>query len=217
MLEYRLDYFSYFGTSARTTLSDAERRAGLVPAFTVLEGKPLTEITTGESPLVDTVTLPVKGQGTVAVKLKPSHYLAITLSPSQQLKEGETALQLEVTNKTAKFYAVTTTTKEEIIEASFPKGVDAAKLIPEVDDLFWLSVDQKNGFIRYGKTYRAAAVTYLLAKVVVEDELEKPGPFNWIKKLKHVSISCCDPQEANVSFLFESLLISFHTSHFLGA
>jgi hypothetical protein len=214
MLEYRLDYFSYFGTSARTTLSDAERRAGLVPAFTVLEGKPLTEITTGESPLVDTETLPVKGQGTVAVKLKPSHYLAITLSPSQQLKEGETALQLKVTDKTAEFYAVTTT-KEEIIKASFPKGVDAAKLIPEVDDLFWLSVDQKNGFIRYGKTYRAAAVTYLLAKVNVEGESEKPAPFRWIKRLKHVSIS--SPQGGDVSFLFESLLISFHTSHFLGA
>jgi hypothetical protein len=185
MLDYRLEYLSYFGTTA-STLSDVERKAGLVSAFpTVLEDDSLPDITTGEKQPVG--TLLVKGQGTVAVQLKPSTYFAITLSPSQQLKEGETALQLELTDNTAKFFSITTTTKKEIV-ASFPKGIDAAKLIPGVDDLFWLSVDQNNGFIRYGKTFRAAAVTYLLAKVVVGD-FTKPGSFIWIKQLEYVSIS----------------------------
>ncbi|KIM79005.1 hypothetical protein PILCRDRAFT_10664 [Piloderma croceum F 1598] len=193
MLDYRLEYFSYFGTTA-STLSDVERNAGFVSAFpTVLEGNSLPDITTGEKQPVG--TLPVKGQGTVAVQLKPSTYFAITLSPSPQLKDGGTTLQLELTDSTAKFFSVTTTIdtknpiRKEEITATFPKGIDAAKLIPGVDDLFWLSVDKENGVIRYGKTFRTAAVTYLMATVDVGDIVTKPGPFIWIKQLEYVSIS----------------------------
>lgn len=209
MLDYRLEYFSYFGTTA-STLSDVERNAGFVSAFTVLEGNSLPDLTTGE-----VGTLPVKGQGTVAVQLKPSTYFAITLSPSPQLKDGGTTLQLELTDSTAKFFSVTTTIdtknpiKKEEITATLPKGIDAAKLIPGVDDLFWLSVDQENGIIRYGKTFRAAAVTYLMATVDVGDSVKKPlaGPFIWIKQLKYVSISS---QPTNhVSFLIVLLLLDF--------
>jgi hypothetical protein len=211
MLDYRLEYFSYFGTTA-STLSDVERNAGFVSAFpTVLEGNSLPDITTGKTQLVG--TLPVKGQGTVAIQLKPSTYFAITLSPSPQLKVGETRLQLELMDSTAKFFSVTTTNdiknpiKKEEIKAILPKGIDAAKLIPGVDDLFWLSIDQENGIIRYGKTFMAAAVTYLLATVDVGDIVTKPGPFIWIKQLKYVSIS--SQQTVDLSFLIVLLLLDF--------
>jgi hypothetical protein len=192
MLDYRLDFFSYFG-SDESTLSSAERQAGMVSAYPFIHvGKLLPENanpTTATAPQFDkTPQLVVEGQGTIAVQITPGSFFSIALTPSVQLKDNETALKLELTDKSAKFFAVTTQTQMEITSV-MPKGLDAARLIPGVADMYWFSIDKKNGYIRYGKTYRTVAVTALQSKVDVGDETDKPGPFLWVKKLRYIAIS----------------------------
>ncbi|KAF9459693.1 hypothetical protein BDZ94DRAFT_1120817, partial [Collybia nuda] len=100
----------------------------------------------------------------------------------------DTGLKLELTEKSAKFFAITPTSSVEIPSVT-PKGPRAPLLISGVEDLYWLNVDKKNGNIRYGKTYRSASATFLAAKVDIGDNVKTPGPYLWIKSLKYVSIT----------------------------
>ncbi|KAF8069883.1 RmlC-like cupin domain-containing protein [Lyophyllum atratum] len=135
----------------------------------------------------DPLQLVVEGQGIVAVQVKPGVQFSIILTPSAELGDNDTGLKLELTEKSAKFFAITLHSSTEIPSVT-PKGPTAPLLVPGVEDLYWLSVDQKNGSLRYGKTYRSASTTFLKATVDVGDKATKPGPFIWVKSLKHVSI-----------------------------
>jgi hypothetical protein len=211
MLDYRLRYFSYFGTT-ESTISDTERRAGITSAYpSILAGDALPPMGDNE-PMSKTILtfdttpqLVVEGQGTVAIQMTPGVQFAITLMPSEQLADGEHALTLYLTNEGAQFLDVTSTTTPVEIPSTMPKGLDAARLFPGEPDLFWLSVDQKNGYIRYGKTYRSVAVTGLQSKVDVGDPATTPGKFIWVKKLKYISIA--STQGTSVRIKFPLLLI----------
>ena len=197
--------YAYFGTSD-STISKEEKDAGLKSAFPGIYPPPKYSERDGEEhvPTVGSrpMSLEVEGQGIVAVQATVDNEFNITLSPSDP-KEDEKILQLQLTPSTAKFFTIQGDTRTEI-ESTTPKGPQAALPIPGVQDLYWLSLDKKNGFIRYGKTFRSASCTYLKAevKVMIED---KDGPFAWIKKLKNVDVRFVD-KASSVRFFFESHL-----------
>ncbi|KAF7969452.1 hypothetical protein HWV62_22333 [Athelia sp. TMB] len=169
--------YAYFGTSD-STISEEEKHAGMrVQREGWERACPHQQFAA--------MTLVVEGQGIVAVEATVDNEFTITLTPSDP-KENEKMLQLQLTPSTAKFFTIQGATKTEI-ESTTPKGPQAALPIPGVQDLYWLSLDKKNGFIRYGKTFRSASCTYLKAKVQVMIG-EKDGPFAWIKGLKNVEV-----------------------------
>ncbi|GLB44970.1 hypothetical protein LshimejAT787_1900480 [Lyophyllum shimeji] len=188
-----IHHYTYFGTTESTITHD-ERREGITSAFpSVLTRADLPPIHNDEghshtqANFADPLTLQIEGQGVVAVRLTPGVHLAITLTPHEDLREGDTGLKLDLGAASANFYTVKQNS-EETISSITPKGRKAPLLVPGVEDLYWLSVDKKNGMLRYGKTYRSASLTFLLAKVDVGDEATKPGPFIWIKSLKYIRI-----------------------------
>lgn len=191
-----IDHYAYFGT-ADSAVSPDEKRAGMTSLFPrVLMRDELPPLYDDEPNLktesfANTTTpleLIVQGQGVVAVQVIPGAQFSITLTPSPQLGASETGLKLELTDTSAKFLAVTSTSSTEI-PSKTPKGATAPFLIPGVEDLYWLSVDKKNGTIRHGRTYRSAGTTFLIAEKLDVGEKKKKGPYIWMKSLKYVSIA----------------------------
>lgn len=195
-----LPQYEYFGTPL-PTISNDEKLAGMTSAFptvTADENPPRYDEATGKDnlPMVfeGRPQLVVEGQGVVAIQVTPGSdsTLRINLTQSLDPKDDETNLELELTTTSAKFFAIKGEKKTEI-PSTTPKGLKAALLAPGVPDLYWLSVDKKNGFLRYGKTYRSASLTYLKAKIQVGDVATTPGPFIWVKSLKYIWFSASDP------------------------
>jgi hypothetical protein len=93
-----------------------------------------------------------------------------------------------LTEAGGKIFSVCPDGREQELDTKSPKGIDATKLVPGVEDSYWLSLDKKNGHLRYGKSYKCVSATCLVAKLDIGDEKATPGPHIWVKRLRKFSV-----------------------------
>lgn len=110
--------------------------------------------------------LAVEGQGLVAVKVTPRTQFSITSTPSPDISGEETALRLELTETSAKFFAISLKATTDIPTIA-PQGTKAALLTPGVNDLYW----------------KSTSATCLEANLDIGDKTTKAGPFIWVKSI----------------------------------
>ena len=129
--------------------------------------------------------LVIEGQGTIDVHVNPGSHLSISLYISSK---NPACLRLDLTETGGKLFSVFPDGQELELDTKAPKGVDAGRLVPGVEDSYWLSLDKKNGHLRYGESYKCASGTCLVAKLDIGDEKTVPGPYIWVKKLRKFKI-----------------------------
>lgn len=166
------------------------------------------------TPLVPerTNTLPIVGQGTIAMSSNATETLS--LSAKTDLADGP-ILHLIIGVQKFEFYSESALGREEI-PCSYTKGrkeeegkkdgagVKACFLNPGIQTTYWLSLDAHHGRLRYGKYFTNKAMTLLEANLgygkpnedkdkdddkgkAESDNVEKPpSKFDWLKHVKTV-------------------------------
>ncbi|KAG8630742.1 hypothetical protein KVT40_002361 [Elsinoe batatas] len=136
-----------------------------------------------------TNTLPVTGQGTVAVSSDARNLLSIAVETNL---DGGPILHLDIGNSDFLFYFDTAAGKQEIPYV-FVKSKDACYLDAGKPTTYWLSLDQDNGILRYGKYYTNKAMTLVEARLkrLNKDGLQvwdDPPKFSWLSNTKKIQI-----------------------------
>ncbi|KAI9147201.1 RmlC-like cupin domain-containing protein [Paramyrothecium foliicola] len=145
------------------------------------------------APLVPqpTFTLPIAGQGTIAVSSDAKTLLELSVttdllgSPTLHLVVGVAEVLLYYENETGKHdipYCVTKTNKETMEDCMLNVGVKTT---------YWLSLDANNGMLRYGKYYTSKAMTLIEAQLKFENSgglmvWREPTKFSWLERVKTV-------------------------------
>ncbi|CCM00576.1 uncharacterized protein FIBRA_02611 [Fibroporia radiculosa] len=139
-------------------------------------------------------TLPIEGQGTIAVSTNAKAGLRIAVNTPDSSKP---TLFLDVTTDHCGFsYG-----KDSVVLGSTPtpipavalKGIAACYLLPDQQTTYWLSVDRPNGVIRYGKYYLSTNLALLEATLKVKNDqgvmVWSDPKWNWLDDLKNVVVT----------------------------
>ncbi|RPA77052.1 hypothetical protein BJ508DRAFT_417358 [Ascobolus immersus RN42] len=165
-------------------------------------------------------TLPVTGQGTIAIKGRPSTRLQITVEATNIL--GAPTLNLVVENKSCRLFRKTQAGHEEDIETKLRPGVvesDCYLNGTESDSVYWLSLDKNNGILRYGEHF--TNMTCCLFEVVLKQEIEGVMVWTdpkdaWLESLKTIDITLDDGALQPVAVAVRALPVVIDLSPFIA-
>ncbi|KAJ7117194.1 RmlC-like cupin domain-containing protein [Mycena crocata] len=138
--------------------------------------------------------LPITGQGTIAVRTRTSAGLQIVVDGA-----AKKSLVLHITADSCDLYVVETggvpapPSEATRIPAIALKGTAATYLNSEAETTYWLSLDNANGVLRYGKHYLSSAQTLLQAVLKSDDNEGKKTwcdqRYKWLDGLKTFSVT----------------------------
>lgn len=143
-------------------------------------------------------TLPVTGQGTIAVRSAAINLLKISVSTSPELLDGP-ILHLDIGPSNFLFYFENKAGKHEI-PFNVLKGQDACYLNSGLETTYWLSLDKENGILRYGKYFTNKSMTLVEATLKQENKdgvmiWKNEEQFSWLEKVKTTEVMQDDGQD----------------------